>query len=96
MNRQRYGAVFGKPKSYYENSRIIARAERPRVGRYIRIRENGSYIGDWVREQVTGKLGVITDIHPRGWDVVARFKGTDRIGGIFAFDNGQVEVVKNI
>lgn len=93
MRTNKRNAVFGKPASYYENPRMIARARRFRVGRHIRVCDE--YAGlDWVSSQVRDKIGVITSVTDPWWDVVAYFPGTERKGGRFAFYRWHVEVVK--
>lgn len=86
-------AVFGKPANYYENPRMIARSQKLRVGRYVRIREDVSW-NLWVHDQLSGKVGVIIDIRPYMWDALVKFSGTKRQGGLFAVYKDSIEVVK--
>lgn len=83
MKPNKRNATFGKPSSYYENPRMIARARRLRVGSRVIIREDKCW-DSWVREQLTGKIGTVIDSHPYGWDILVRFTGTKRQGGVFA------------
>lgn len=86
-------AAFGKPASYYENPRMIARARKLRVGSQVVIRRDKCW-DDWVREQLTGRIGTVIDSHPYGWDVLVRFTGTKRQGGIFGMDCYSIIKVK--
>lgn len=93
MRNNKRKAVFGMDPEYYANPRLIDRSNRLRIGNRVVIRTD-RYWDDWVRKELTGKIGTVIDNHPYGWDVLVRFTGTKRVGGIFAFWSTQVIKVK--
>lgn len=92
MKRNKRKANLGRPLT---NPAMVRRAKKLRLGNLVRLPDN-TYIGDWVRSQVEGEIGVVVDIHPYGWDGVVRvrFSGTKRRGGLFAFWKEELELVK--
>lgn len=91
MKHNKRKANLGRP---LENSRMVIRAHKLRVGNLVRFVETRRSDDDWVANQLRGRVGVVVHTRPYGWDYLVMFSGTRRIGGIFAFWVFDLELVK--
>lgn len=91
MRYNKRKANLGKP---LENPRMEARARKLRVGNLVRFVDKRRSNEDWVANQLRGQNGIVVHTRPYGWDYLVQFPRTSRRGGIFAFWDFDLELVK--